>query len=384
MKLGRIDKMANKLKNIFSNEEAFLNGKINFIDPQSRKDFFDALKKAYTDDKIVKVKGIASVETSVQSGDSLYPLEEYEEITDFVVGPSVESVSFKLDTEFGEKTLNLGRYYIEDGIVLETSKKEIIYLKLIFGNEVSENGAITCRFTYRLQPEMAKNVRDVAEISSTLLAFFDTIFLPQSNAKVDTNQSKERSSIKQLRDCFVKLNSLYKKLNFVEQELGIVFEPAKLTSDRESEMDLEELCLVLKEKKVVRLNAKLTATEYSCLTVNQPLENINIGSALDITFLSKITYTLWEHNVTLYAANLLTNALVKEIKKTENDETKIIYGDEDSRPMYISYRGFKTEDEAREEVKKIMNHKNVYVEARTTSDYINEINTTISRSNKDE
>ena len=180
------------------------------------------------------------------------------------------------------------------------------------------------------------------------------------------------------------MNSIAKKLDYLEKELEIVFNPAKLTSDRESEMDLEELYLVLKEKKAIRLNRKLTATEDTQMTISQPVGNVKIGSVLDITFLSDIKYTLWGYNITLYTSNLLSNAIVKEIKKTENDETKIIYGDEDSRPMYIFYRGFKTEDEAREEVKNIMNHKNMYVEARTASDYINEINTAIPRSNKDE
>lgn len=376
--------MANKLKKVFSNEEVAFNGKIHFKDQQSYEEFLEALKTVQKEGKVIKVPGVVSIETAAQGGSSLYPLEEHEQVIDLAVGPSVEHVSHKLNTEFGENVLNLVRYHIEDGIVLETFEKEIIYLKMVVKNRISENGAMTCKFTYRLQPEHAKNIREVVETSSTLLAFCDTFFSQQSGTKVDTYQTEERSSIKQLRDCFVKVNSIAKKLDYLEKELEIVFDPAKLTSDRESEMDLEELYLVLKEKKVIRLNGKLTATEDTQMTISQPVGNVKIGSVLDITFLSDIKYTLWGYNITLYTSNLLSNAIVKEIKKTENDETKIIYGDEDSRPMYISYRGFKTEDEAREEVKNIMNHKNVYVEARMTSDYINDINTAILHSNKDE
>ena len=47
----------------------------------------------------------------------------------------------------------------------------------------------------------------------------------------------------------------------------------------------------------------------------------------------------------------LTNAIVKEIIELENGTTKISYGEEDSRPMFISYKGFKTEKEAENEIK---------------------------------
>lgn len=67
---------------------------------------------------------------------------------------------------------------------------------------------------------------------------------------------------------------------------------------------------------------------------------------------------------------IVSNAIVKKIERIENNKETILYGDEDSRPMYISYRGFKTENEAKKEMEKIMHHKQLYVDALTVSDYI--------------
>lgn len=110
------------------------------------------------------------------------------------------------------------------------------------------------------------------------------------------------------------------------------------------------------------------------MTVNQPKESIEVGTALSLTFVNNITYSLWGINVTLYAANLLSNAIVKEINWIADDEVKIVYGDEDSRPMYISYRAFKTEEEAEDEMIHIMENREEYENALTVGGYISQRN----------
>ena len=63
------------------------------------------------------------------------------------------------------------------------------------------------------------------------------------------------------------------------------------------------------------------------------------------------------------------NAIIKEINEASDGEIKILYGSEESRPMYISYMGFKTEE--KEEMKEIMNHNEDYMNALTVMGYIN-------------
>ena len=60
-------------------------------------------------------------------------------------------------------------------------------------------------------------------------------------------------------------------------------------------------------------------------------------------------------------------AVLNEYKEKDN-RIKILYGDTDSNPMYISYTIHLTEEEAKDEVSKIMQHSSLYVEA----DYLRE------------
>lgn len=67
---------------------------------------------------------------------------------------------------------------------------------------------------------------------------------------------------------------------------------------------------------------------------------------------------------------MLSSAIIKKVKEDEDGTIKILYGDTDDRPMYITYTGFKTIDEAQHEMKSIMDHKEEYEEAMTVSEYL--------------
>ena len=76
--------------------------------------------------------------------------------------------------------------------------------------------------------------------------------------------------------------------------------------------------------------------------------------------------------VTLHTANLLVNALVKDIQECDDGTVKILYGDTDSKPMYISFSAFKTKEEAEQEGDNILQHDEVYINALTSNAYINQ------------
>lgn len=352
--------MGNKLKSIFSNKEISFSGKINFKDQESYEQFLVALETVQEEGKAVRVRGVDSVKTLIQNGKSEYPIEESDNICDFVVTPSTEEVSFELDTEYGEKKFVLKRYRINKGIVLETPENAIVFLKIFFEENTMKN-----IISYHVQPENAKNVKELIESYSIVLSFFNRIF------KKDIKKSEGGITINTMKQYFEKSVEGYKKLEFVEKEFGVTFAPEVLSQDEEAWTDLEEVYLTLKEKAVIRLNAKVNDTEAAGMKVSQQAGNIKVGDALDITFVTDVEYSLWNIKITLFAASLLSNAIVKEVKEAPDGEVKILYGSEDSRPMFISYKGFKTEGEAKEEMKSIMNHKCDYTNALTVTEYIN-------------
>lgn len=352
--------MGNKLKNIFSDEEISFGGSINFKDEESYKQFLVALETVQEEGKAVQVKGIDSVETLVRNGETEYPIEENDNICDFIVAPSTDEVSFELETDYGEKELVLKRYRINKGIVLQTSENSIVFLKIFF-----EKDTMKTKISYHVQSENAKNVKELIESYSTVLSFFNRLF------KEDIRKSEGGITINTIKKYFEKSIERYKKLVFVEKEFGVTFAPKDLSQNEEAWADLEEVYLALKEKETIRLNAKVNDAEAAGMKISQQADKIKVGDALDITFVTNVEYSLWNININLFAASLLSNAIVKKINEAADGEIKILYGSEDSRPMFISYKGFKTEGEAKEEMKNIMTHKDDYTNALTVAGYIN-------------
>ena len=221
-----------------------------------------------------------------------------------------------------------------------------------------------CKINYQIHLDKAKTIKELSENYNIVLSFFNRLF------RDDIIKSDNGIDIKNIKIYFAKSIERYKKLEYIEKEFEVTFVPKDLTQNEDSWMDLEELYLALKEKEIIRLNAKVNDTETAGMKINQQIDSIKVGDAIDITFISEIYYSLWNVKITLFSANLLGNAIIKEINEASDGEIKILYGSEDSRPIYISYMGFKTEAEAKEEMKEIMNHKEDYMNALTVMGYI--------------
>ena len=138
----------------------------------------------------------------------------------------------------------------------------------------------------------------------------------------------------------------------------------------EEQQDIDELYLLLCEKKVVRLSAKLTSTSSTAVTMNNAEASLSIGDKIALTFIGSIEFSFLKQSVTLHTANLLINALVKDIQKCDDGTVRVLYGDTDSKPMYISFSAFQTSEEAKQESETIMQHESIYVNALTSNAYI--------------
>ena len=138
----------------------------------------------------------------------------------------------------------------------------------------------------------------------------------------------------------------------------------------EEQQDIDELYLLLCEKKVVRLSAKLTSISSTTVSMNNAEASLSIGDKIALTFVGSIEFNFLNQSVTLHTANLLINALVKDIQECDDGTVKVLYGDTDSKPMYISFSAFQTSEEAKRESETILQHEGIYVNALTSNAYI--------------
>lgn len=355
--------MGNKLKNVFSTEMFELGGTIHFKDIESSRKFSEALDLLYEEGNPVEIDGVQSVSTRIKDGGVVYPPSVQKHIVKFIIAPSKEPTPIEIETVSGKKMVTFYRYETKREVIMETEMDAVVHLKLS-----AQKDNPTFHFTYRIQLDKAMRIKDVAE------GIYDAIgiakmFFGSTDAQ---NISKGKAEYINMMKSFQFMGKYFDKLCAIENKLNVTFDPQEIGDIDKSASDVYELYLLLIEKKPVRLNAKLTATTATGITIADDTFEHKLGAALDLTFGGKATYEICGQNIQLHTANLLTNAIVKGIETDSTGMTHLSYGDTDSNPMYISYRGFIRKSDATKERKRIMARKEKYKNAKTVEKYIAE------------
>lgn len=344
--------MSNKLKKIFSNDPPDLSGKIRFETKKDLEKFIEIMQKHPKDGEAVKVEGVKSIKTSYNG----YPLNDYNEIVEAFVYPS-ENVEYDVNTPKGKQTLSFSRRNEDNKTVLETQKKDVFYIRM---EVVEEDEKVT--FTYKFQPECANSMEEIVDNCDVMEAFLDTMFYKE-DVERDERMEQFKKSINEIRVYF---NMICE----IELVSGINFDPSKFGQlEKDGEL-VKKLYLLLVKKAVIRLNARLTKAESAKLEIeeNKLLTEPKIGEKLDLTFLSQDEYRICDREIIVHKTSLLSNIIVKDIQR-EDGKMVMYYDDTDSNPMYISYTGFLTKEEAKKELEGIMNHLEKYTQAKTLTEH---------------
>lgn len=352
--------MANKLRDVFNNDEIYAKGKISFKDIESSRQFQEALKKVYETGESVKLDGEAAMSIGVNAGASILPFEDYERITNIVVGPSPEKIEITLEIDGEKKQVPLDIYLLNDGCIIQTPHDHFIFTKMIL-----HPAAKTAKINITPHYENASNTLDVLNAIKQIQALIKALFVDDKNGS--------NAGLKTIKDQLKGIYDIYEQLYYVEEKFSVSFVPKDIDlKDEDSLRDLFELCLAVRDGMAIRLDAKLTSTESTGVIVD-PDHEIKENEPISLTFLGGIEYHLWGKEIKLHTANLLCNALIKNIEIHEDEKIRVTYGDVESNPMYISYKGFMTEDEARDELKQVLDRKEEYENAKTAIQYYNEM-----------
>ena len=353
--------MPNKLSEIFSDDMFNINGKMRFKNEEAYKNFLSALEIVQKEGRVVPVEGVTSIVTEIQTQGQKYPLQEHTNIPELVVGPSVEEVNIDVDVASEKKIIQFRRYAIEEGIVLETSEESIIYFKLIFHKGVSSKHTLT----YKVQFELANSVQEIINAADLALALMNRLY----NDNDLKTAGEEGVLLSETKKRFKIYSDYFSRIVAVEKVLGLTFEPKHLKDvSYENQKDIEELYLLLCKKEIIRINDKVNSSKITLASPEKD-RDLMVGIEVALCFIGTIEYQLFGHSITLYSANLLTNAVVKEIRESENG-IQVYYGDTDAKPMYISFSAYLSEEDAQKEADSIMKHKESYINAKTIQAHI--------------
>ena len=338
-----------------------INGKMRFKDEEAYKNFMSALEIVQKEGRVVPIEGVTSIVTEIRTQGQKYPLQEHTNISKFVVGPSIEEVNIDVDVAGEKKIIQFRRYAIEEGTVLETAAEAIIYFKFIF----HKGGSSKHTVTYKMQFELANSVQEIINASDLALALMNRLY---SDNDLKTS-GEEGVLLIETKNRFKIFSDYFSRISAIEKALGLTFEPQYLKDiSTENQKDIEELYLLLCKREVIRINEKVNSSKIT-LTSPEKDSDLIVGIEVILSFIGTIEYQLFGHSIILHSANLLTNAVVKEIKESE-DGTQVYYGDTDAKPMYISYSAFMNEEDAQKEMDVIMEHKESYINAKTIQEHI--------------
>lgn len=354
--------MPNKIKDIFSNDMFNINGNLRFRDDEAYKNFLSALEIVHAEGRVVPVNGVTSITTEVSYQGAKFPLAEHTNISKVTVGPAVETVTIPLVVGTDEKTITFLRSRTKDKVILSTKPDSVVSFHFTF--LLGEKRHIV---SYKVQFEKAKNIKEVVDSFDLAAALLAKLYEHEEEKPAE----KDKVSLSDVKKYFRCYGAFFERLLAIENELGLSISPSLLNDlPQKEQQDIDELYLLLCQKKVVRLNAKLNSTDLVSEAANNNSYNIGIGNKFTIMFLSTIEYNFLKQTVVLHTANLVVDAIIKDLQKGSDGTVKILYGDTDSKPMYIAFSVFKTKEEAKQELDSILQHDKIYIDALTSDKYI--------------
>lgn len=355
--------MANKLKNIFSNDPPEYKSTVRFRSNDAYRNFRTAMDAVEREGSVVPVEGVESVSMYMEDHGIKIPIHHSDAVSRFMIGPAVEDFQFPVTWGENEKIYKFKRYRINEGVVLETEKNATVYLKLVFSKDVQK-----VKIKYQIQYEYAETIQDIAFELNACISFFLNLFVPTE--KLGTTE--DAYTIKEILRYLRYTEGFVSRLNAVEKVLGISFSPKKLNAlSSEDQQDIEELYLLLCKKIPLRANTKIKSTEANKVEISKVQQDIKIGTKIALCFTRKIEYDLFGQQLVIYTANALINAIIKDFQQN-GDQISVFYGDTDSQPMYIAYSAFLQEEQAEKETERNIGGENAYIEARTGIEYMKE------------
>lgn len=358
--------MANKLKDIFSKKPLERKVKFDFYDEKGYSNFIKGLQELGKTGMPVEVSGVKGVKETIGNGDANYS-EKYEtNIVKSMLYPAQKPIDIKLTTKSGERIVTLNRIKVDTGYLILAEIGQTIKFNLKSDLEKQET-----KFSYDIKQKRAKNLHELILDYETAVAFCRYLFKNEDQMKKiesDSNRS-EINNIKGVIDFFDRSLTIFEHLEYICTKFKLDVSPVDF-GENNNYSDVEELYYSTKGiplRSVESFGSLKTNAKDLDLTKKNEL----IGTAVNLTFVSNVTYDIFGNDVTLYSANLLCNAVIGEIDE-QGDKVEVTLQPEKDKSMYISYTAYTTAEEAKDGLQNIMNDRGKYFNAPTINQFIME------------
>ena len=140
--------MANKLREMFNENNLEYNEKFSFTSLEKHNVFLDAVRRAIEDGEISIVDGIKDIDLSVKEGKCKYNIWKKGVESTVIVSPKQTPIKITVTTDKGESILYFNRKELKDKYVLENVKRKGMAFQVIYSFKNDDACEIKCRAEY--------------------------------------------------------------------------------------------------------------------------------------------------------------------------------------------------------------------------------------------
>lgn len=353
--------MANKLKDIFSKKPLERKVRLDFYDEKGYSNFIKGLQELDKTGAPVEVNGIKAVKETIGNGDVNYSEKVETNIVTSTLYPAQEPINIKLTTESGVRIVTLNRIKVDTGYLILAKIGQTIKFHLNINLEKQET-----KFSYEIKQKQAKDLHELIFDYETAVAFCRYLFKNENHMnkiESDSNHS-EINNIKGVFDFFDKSLRTFNHLDYICTKFNLEISPVNF-GENNNYSDVEELYYSIQGTPLRKVES-FSSLKTNAKDLDLAKKNELIGTAIYLTFASKVTYDIFGKDVTLYSANLLCNAVIVEIDEQGN----VTLQPKKDKSMYISYTAYTTAKEAEAGLQNIMKEPEKYFNAPTINEYI--------------
>lgn len=344
--------MANKLKDLFSEQQDLFIGTFTFNSEDDKKIFVKKLQQLLVDGKPYTEHSISQFTMKEKNGNNYYPISRNNCVDDVILEVPVKIIEINISYDDKNEEYTLLAKNLRDYFLFENKNSKIVKFQIKLYKDSNK-----VNLSYNWSREKAESFQELISEFKRASAFLDAIF---DNKKI-TRQIKNLKF--ELKRCCVEFE-IWKE---AAQLLNIELKPNEIKLDNEQDYILEKVYIWLKEKKPIKQNVKLNYIE----DINLDTSKFEIGQTIMATNIDEVKLNVYGNNIVIYVVTCSFNAHISEIVN-EKDKTRILFKDSDSCPMYTSELGFLTMDEAKTELKRVMDHVDDYKNATYIYECVNQ------------
>lgn len=344
--------MGNKLRSMLNHKDENYTLTVHFKNEKEKNEFLDVIEYIDTYGEPRKVSFSPSIDITKNINESQYLLEKNKTIEKVMLTPVCDMISLKLDLDGHADKIDFIRIVSKKFVRLKSKNMSLFKINIEFALEEYK-----MRLTYKYELLDDVTLQNLVYESKKFVALLEVLL----------KKGFQSEQLLEIRKLFKQSSNYYQRI----KELLNVFsiETDSKTAINESNLNfvIEEMYLLLVQKKIVKKNDKLNYISTA------DVESPQVGQELFASYIDKCVFSFANQNRNFYIVKCVFGARIKSIEESEAGKKLIYFEEKKDKPMFMSYSAYLTEEEAQFEIEHIIDKHEEYIHAEHFTDQLKKL-----------